>query len=555
MARSMWKVLYGEREEMMTLKGLNTTALPWGLLSRDDQEKIRKLRPGALVVPLHPTAWKKQQEPEAWRREWASDLWYLYQELDSPLIIYRICNQNILEEDPAEWAKLCAWAVEGMPPGHVVPANEFNIEAKKAEREDWDAQAAWLGTFGYAFKSYPCYEGKCNRPLHIPALSPTPNALAGYMAYKAAGLSELYDGWDFHVYSYADLEILSRMHEVMPDVPFYITEFDQMTPSTFLGKVAEEYPYVVAACYFTLNDPYPNDPKGNWQYALMNPDLKEYYDGFRALPAIVGAQEQSECDGKPTANAGEPSPEPPPTMDDQNYVGLHVTFHPYKVAWQVVINGVRQGVYPTLTEAEAIFNALMEALGRDRFPAPEPDPHLASPSLMKVGNMRAVDMRFSLQPRWWRKFRTLQDIKCIIIHHSASPDTSAWDIAEYHRKPVSEGGRGLDGIAYHFLVHPNGKLVGLTDKTGRGRSLIEYTADILQVRNHAGDVNRESIGICLDGNFMEQPPPKNQVRTTIKLIANLQFSLGWAVPMYPHWEFVDTDCPGLAWEAINKEWD
>lgn len=127
--------------------------------------------------------------------------------------------------------------------------------------------------------------------------------------------------------------------------------------------------------------------------------------------------------------------------------------------------------------------------------------------------------------------RPLSAITTITIHHSAGNYTPQ-QIAAYH---VS--GRGWPGIGYHFLVMADGTV---------------YQTNYLSVKSyHAGtsapgDENYYSIGLCLNGLFMDgHVPPKAQQDAARELIAFLQRTLG-KKSLIPHGSMpgAQTECPG-----------
>lgn len=122
------------------------------------------------------------------------------------------------------------------------------------------------------------------------------------------------------------------------------------------------------------------------------------------------------------------------------------------------------------------------------------------------------------------------DIRYLVVHHSGvSLDSTAASIARYHSQTL-----GWPGIGYHYLVHQDGA--------------IEYVGDILEVRYNVAGRNQEVIGVCLPGDFRGQPPGEAQVEAARTLLANLQFALGWFVPILGHREMTlagfGTSCPG-----------
>jgi len=126
------------------------------------------------------------------------------------------------------------------------------------------------------------------------------------------------------------------------------------------------------------------------------------------------------------------------------------------------------------------------------------------------------------------------DTRRIIIHHSASPDVPAAVIHGWHLA------KGWSGIGYHFVIRMNGSV-----EAGRPLEMIGA---------HAGaEVNRDSIGICLTGNFMEAKPADAQLSALVQLIDYLEYIYGKVLQVLRHQDVASTDCPGdlFPWPEIN----
>ncbi len=126
--------------------------------------------------------------------------------------------------------------------------------------------------------------------------------------------------------------------------------------------------------------------------------------------------------------------------------------------------------------------------------------------------------------------RTHADIKRIIIHHTATPpNVTVQRIAEFQVK-----NKDLPGIAYHFCI------------TAEGRA---YQTQYLEtVSTHAGSHSSDSVGVCLIGNFMSNPPPQPQLDATAALLAQLANMLGLDVErIVGYSEIVTTGSPGATW--------
>lgn len=124
----------------------------------------------------------------------------------------------------------------------------------------------------------------------------------------------------------------------------------------------------------------------------------------------------------------------------------------------------------------------------------------------------------------------------LVLHHSASPDVPAAEIHGWHLA------KGWAGIGYHFVIRKDGSIE-------RGRPLEAIGA-------HAGpDVNGDSIGICLCGDFMQQLPDAAQIKSLLQLIdwLNQNYAAdhpqGLAIKL--HREVAATLCPGALFPATE----
>lgn len=133
--------------------------------------------------------------------------------------------------------------------------------------------------------------------------------------------------------------------------------------------------------------------------------------------------------------------------------------------------------------------------------------------------------------------RTLHAWQWIVIHHSAAEVGSAAGIDRDHRN------RGWEGIGYHFVIgNGSGMPVGGIEWSFRWR-LQRHGA-------HAAtrDYNQTGIGICLIGNFQNEPPDPLQYARAVDLVALLIEQIPELGPnqVIGHGEALDanTDCPG-----------
>jgi N-acetyl-anhydromuramyl-L-alanine amidase AmpD len=130
--------------------------------------------------------------------------------------------------------------------------------------------------------------------------------------------------------------------------------------------------------------------------------------------------------------------------------------------------------------------------------------------------------------------------KYIVLHHSAAPEGCYDQIDREHRKVL-----GFDGCGYHFVIG-NG--------TGSGDGQIEVAmrwnnqkqgVHCRNAKTHEAD--EYGIGICLVGDFDQQPPTPRQVAAAQALVAYLSQRYKIApgrVTTHAHLAATPTVCPG-----------
>lgn len=111
----------------------------------------------------------------------------------------------------------------------------------------------------------------------------------------------------------------------------------------------------------------------------------------------------------------------------------------------------------------------------------------------------------------------------IIIHHTASSNLTPEKINQMHID------KGWSGIGYHFYIRANGTIY-----RGREENVIG---------SHAKGNNYNTLGICLEGNFEDDEPTKEQLNALVALSTYL--SLKYDIrDIIRHCDVVDTLCPG-----------
>lgn len=121
--------------------------------------------------------------------------------------------------------------------------------------------------------------------------------------------------------------------------------------------------------------------------------------------------------------------------------------------------------------------------------------------------------------------RELSRIQRVIVHHTATVQTTWANVARYHVQT-----KDWPGIGYHFGIEPSG--------------LVSYLGSIEMVRYHAGNANADSIGVCFMGNYMTDMPTSAALGSYARLLSVLEMELGRQLTVQGHRDVGDTVCPG-----------
>jgi len=127
----------------------------------------------------------------------------------------------------------------------------------------------------------------------------------------------------------------------------------------------------------------------------------------------------------------------------------------------------------------------------------------------------------------------------IIIHHSATQSGTLQAIDQFHRD------RGFQEVGYHFIIN-NGRSRGTVDGdiSLTARWIEQLPGAHTSVANHP-EFNTEGIGICLVGNFEQQPPTAAQMTSLEMLVQSLRDKC--SIPLdrvLGHSDLKSTQCPG-----------
>lgn len=134
--------------------------------------------------------------------------------------------------------------------------------------------------------------------------------------------------------------------------------------------------------------------------------------------------------------------------------------------------------------------------------------------------MEYIDL--SLKQRNRLKIRKLENITAIVLHHSAGRGTVE-DVDRIHQK------RGYTCIGYHYYITRNGKIY-----VGR---------PLLMVGAHAKGHNKNTIGICLEGDFRKDEPTDIQMGLLALVVKDLMKNIPTIKTVYNHRDLCKTLCP------------
>lgn len=122
----------------------------------------------------------------------------------------------------------------------------------------------------------------------------------------------------------------------------------------------------------------------------------------------------------------------------------------------------------------------------------------------------------------------------IIVHHSGGTDKNPMADTSHHTAKDMEAwhlSKGWDGIGYHYVIHKDGAVWA-------GRPEHYHGA-------HCKGKNKQSIGICLSGNFDATDPTQEQKDALVKLMLELVEKYGITrEKIYPHRKFANKSCFG-----------
>lgn len=130
------------------------------------------------------------------------------------------------------------------------------------------------------------------------------------------------------------------------------------------------------------------------------------------------------------------------------------------------------------------------------------------------------------------KRRKYEDITAIVLHHSAGRGTVE-DVDRIHRE------RGYACIGYHYYITRAGEIC-------LGRA-------VLTVGAHAKGHNKNTIGICLEGDFRKEKPTDKQIGLLALAVKNLMRNIPTIKTIYNHRDLCNTLCPVIDLKTMVLE--
>lgn len=141
-----------------------------------------------------------------------------------------------------------------------------------------------------------------------------------------------------------------------------------------------------------------------------------------------------------------------------------------------------------------------------------------------------------LNPDWPGHTRDVSSITSISIHHNAAQRPHDYDsVAQYTREAAQHYDRLGPGLQYHYCI----------DNVGE----IFHVRPITTWLHAVGSTeNTSMIAICLDGNFENQQPTREQCEALFQLLTELctqhpEFPATWP-DVRPHADYSATACCG-----------
>ncbi|SCK04525.1 Uncharacterized protein potentially involved in peptidoglycan biosynthesis [uncultured Clostridium sp.] len=162
------------------------------------------------------------------------------------------------------------------------------------------------------------------------------------------------------------------------------------------------------------------------------------------------------------------------------------------------------------------------------------DIYNAKVTVEEIENMQdSLNIQY-LRYEWCEELEVDNEPTILVYHHTAIKNISPEDINKLHKN------KGWKGIGYHYYIRKDGTIY-------KGRE--DYAEG-----SHVKGYNKDSIGICLEGNFEEEYLSGEQIEALKKL--SVYICLKYNIKdILPHRELGKTLCPGKNFplEEIKNE--
>ena len=151
------------------------------------------------------------------------------------------------------------------------------------------------------------------------------------------------------------------------------------------------------------------------------------------------------------------------------------------------------------------------------------DIYNANITVEEIENMQKSLNIHYLRYEWSEELEVDNEPTKLVYHHTAIRNISPEDINKLHKN------KGWKGIGYHYYIRKDGTIYKGREDDAEG--------------SHVKGYNKESIGICVEGNFEEEYLSDEQIESLKKL--SLYICLKYNIKdILPHKELGKTLCPG-----------
>ena len=147
--------------------------------------------------------------------------------------------------------------------------------------------------------------------------------------------------------------------------------------------------------------------------------------------------------------------------------------------------------------------------------------------------MDIINVVNSLTKHKTKKYRSrrIDGIKYIVVHHTLTgPSAMPRAIANYHVHT-----NNWPGIGYAYFIASDGRVF--------------KTNNVGTMSYHVGKYNRESLGICLAGNFDTGVPTEKQLQSLVTLITAIIQSMRGIITDIDTQVIGHNDVPGYSWKS------